>query len=75
MHDFSVKESRDRFRLNDGKLDEHEMPVYDIYTQEYYLHAFSLLSKERKNFQESKEGHTYIMFKSVDAITKRLMGE
>jgi len=46
-------------RLNDGRRDELDDPYMDIYVTEYYLHCYSLLTKERKNFVESKEGYSY----------------
>ena len=46
----------------------------DIYAQEFFLHAYSLITKERKNFQESKEGYTYMALKSEEKIQHRLMG-
>ena len=33
------------------------------------------MTKERKNFQESKEGHTYMMLRNEELITRRLMGD
>lgn len=32
------------------------------------------MTRERKNFQESKEGYTYMQLKSEERITQRLMG-
>ena len=29
--------------MNDGKLDEIEIPLTDIYVQEFYLHCFNML--------------------------------
>lgn len=46
-------------RLNNGRLDELDEPYVDIYVTEYYLHCYSLLTRERKSFVESKEGYTY----------------
>ena len=46
-------------RLNDGKLNELDEPYVDIYVTEYFLHCYSLLTKDRRTFVESKEGYTY----------------
>lgn len=47
-------------KMNDGKFDELEIPANEIYVQEFFLHCYSLLTREKRNFQESKEGLTYI---------------
>ena len=69
-----TSENRNPGRINNGKLDELEVPSMDIYAQEFFLHAYSLITKERKNFQESKEGYTYMALKSEEKIQHRLMG-
>jgi len=48
------------YKLNDGLLDEAEIPYVDIYLQEFFLNSYAQLTKERKNFLESKEGNTYV---------------
>lgn len=45
----------------------------DIYSQEFFLHCYSLMTKERRNFQESKEGFTYMMQKNEERITGKLL--
>ena len=48
-------------RVNDGKLDELELRQNDIYTLEFFLHAYSLIKKEcGSKLVESTEGHTWM---------------
>jgi hypothetical protein len=56
--------------MNDGIIDELEEPYFDIYQQEFYMHCYSLLSRERNLYQESKEGFTYIPVKLEDKVTR-----
>jgi len=44
----------------------------DLYTQEFFLHIFSLLSKDRENFLESSEGQTYIRHKHQDRSARKI---
>ena len=46
--------------MNDGKTNEIEESYFDVYLQEYYMHCYSLLVKNKNEFQESKEGFTYV---------------
>ena len=43
-----ASDTRPPQRLNDGKLDEVEIPANDIYIQEFFLHCYSLMTKDRK---------------------------
>lgn len=60
-------------RLNDGRLDELDQPYVDIYIQEFFLHCFSLLTKERQKFVESKEGYTYLTMQMEETVTMRIL--
>jgi hypothetical protein len=47
--------------LNDQHFEDVEIPATDIYTQEFFFYAYSLIQNEaRKSFQESVEGFTYV---------------
>ena len=52
-------------RPNEGsvmsRFDEIDIPYNDIYTQEYFLYAYSKLTEYRKHFYDSKEGNTYLV--------------
>lgn len=61
-------------RLNDGRIDELDDPYVDVYVQEYFLHCYSLLCKERKNFVESKEGYTYTTLQEEEQVTIKVLG-
>lgn len=37
-------------RMNDGVIDELEETYFDIYQQEFYLHCYSLITKNHKHF-------------------------
>ena len=54
-------------------MQEDYVPSNDIYAQEFFLHCYSLMTKERRNFQESKEGFTYMMQKNEERITSKLL--
>jgi hypothetical protein len=46
--------------VDDHDLEDVEIPLTDIYTQEFFLYAYSFLSRDRKGYYESTEGLTYI---------------
>ena len=48
-------------RFNDNRFDELEIRDNDIYLIEFFLHAYSLIKRESRNFIESKEGFTYML--------------
>lgn len=41
----------------------------DIYLQEYLLHAYSVLAKERTSFFDSKDGYTYMKLANEESAT------
>lgn len=47
-------------KLNEGRLDELELPQNDIFILEFFLHAYSMVKDKGGNFQESVEGFTYM---------------
>ena len=70
-----TSENRFPAKINEGRLDETEYtPFNDIYSQEFFLHCYSLVSRERSLYVESKEGHTYIRAQLEDKISTRAMG-
>ena len=50
MRKSGTSETRPPQRINDGKYDELELPPNDIFVQEFFLHCYSLIMKDRKNF-------------------------
>ena len=61
-------------RLNEGRIDETEYtPFNDIFTQEFFLHCYSITSKERAMYVESKEGHTYLRHQLEDKCSQKLL--
>ena len=64
--------------MNDHELDELDIPATDIFTQEFFFYSYSMLSREKKYFTESKEGFTYVKYfncnKSTDKILSYLYG-
>ena len=60
-------------RLNDGEIDEVDVPIIDMYLQEFYLHGYAYLKKEQRSFVESKEGYTYIRLQNEERITQKLL--
>ena len=68
-----TSDTRPPMRLNDGKIDELEIPQNDIFTQEWFLHCYSLVTKDRRQFQDSKEGFTYMMQKAEERASAKLL--
>lgn len=60
-------------RVNDGELDETDVPMIDMYLQEFYLHGYAYLKKEQRSFVESKEGFTYIRLQNEERISSKLL--
>lgn len=46
--------------VDDQAFDDVEIPQTDIYAQEFFLYAYSFISRDRKGYNESTEGYTYI---------------
>lgn len=47
-------------KINDLRLGDMEIRRMDIYSQEFFLYAYSKIIIDRSNFLESQEGNTYI---------------
>lgn len=45
----------------------------DVYLQEFFLHAFSLLYKHKETFQESKDGFTYVKVAFEEPVSSVLL--
>lgn len=73
MRKSGTSDTRPPQRLNDGRFDELELPGNDIYLQEFFLTCYSTLFKEKRNFQESKEGFTYMLQKVEERFTSKLL--
>ena len=73
MRKSGTSDTRPPMRINDGKMDELDIPANDIFNQEFFLHCYSLVTKEKKNFQESKEGFTYMMQKTEERASAKLL--
>ena len=52
---------------------DSEVTDNDIFCQEFFLHAFSLLSTDRPNFLESKEGMTYVRIKHHEKVAQKII--
>ena len=46
--------------INNLDFSDVEIPINDIYSQEFFFYAYSFITKDRIGFKESKEGYTYI---------------
>lgn len=46
---------------------------FDIYEQEFFLHTYSLILKEKKQFVDSKEGYTYVNQFTEQIVSARLL--
>lgn len=58
----------------DGKIADESLPLTDIYLQEFFLYAYTFITKERKGFHESREGYTYIKHNYEVRQTKKILG-
>ena len=56
-----------------GFVKDDQLVDHDIYAQEFFLHAYSLLNHDRNNFVESREGKTWIRTKTHDVVSKRII--
>ena len=56
----------------DHDLDDVEIPGTDIYLQEFFMYAYSFITKDRKHFFESTEGKTYIKQQSEARQSKKV---
>lgn len=63
---------RKYFEPPHAHLRDQELTENDVFAQEFYLHAYSLLCSERANFVESREGGTYVRTKHHDAAAKKI---
>ena len=60
------------FEQPHGYMLDSDVNENDLYTQEFFLHAYSLLSKDRENFLEADEGQTYIRTKHQDRCSRKI---
>lgn len=49
------------------------MPQYDIYAQEFFLHAYSLVTRDRRQVAEYKDGYTYLPSKTEERVSSKLL--
>ena len=56
-----------------GYLKDHEVSDFDVFSQEFFLHAYSLFSSDRPNFVESREGRTWVKVKHHEMVAKRII--
>lgn len=59
--------------MNDGVVEELEIPLTDMYVQEFYLHCFNVLQMSKNLFVESNEGYTYVSSYIVEDVTEKAM--
>lgn len=50
MRKSGTSDTRPPMRLNDGRMDELEIPQNDIFTQEWFLQCYSMITKDRRQF-------------------------
>ena len=44
----------------DGIVDDMKIPLNDIFLQEFFFYGYCIVTKDRRAFFESDEGHTYV---------------
>ena len=52
---------------------ELSIPQQDIYLQEFFLHAYSILLQDKDHFIESKDGQTFMKLNYEESATTVLM--
>jgi hypothetical protein len=58
--------------LNNVEWEDVSIPAMDIYLQEFFMYAYSFITKDRKGFLESTEGRTYIRTQVETRHTKKI---
>ena len=58
--------------LNNVEWEDVSIPAMDIYLQEFFMYAYSFITKDRKSFLESTEGRTYIRTQVEAWHTKKI---
>lgn len=69
--DENLRESKNSSALNVSMLEAESS--LDIYEQEFFLHSYSMLIRDKKNSIESKEGFTYVTQSVEQTISSRLL--
>lgn len=62
-----------KFQQPHAFLKDTDLAANDVFCQEFFLHAYSLLSQDRKNFLESREGFTYVKIKHHDKVASKII--
>lgn len=50
--------------VNDFNIKDVEIPLNDIYLQDFFFYCFSFYAKESKQFVDSDEGFTYVKLRA-----------
>lgn len=61
------------FRQPHAILQDADIAVQDVFSQEFFLHAYSLLSQDRRRFLESSEGQTYVSLRFHDRVANKII--
>lgn len=61
------------FRQPHAILRDADIAVQDVFSQEFFLHAYSLLSQDRRRFLESSEGQTYVNLRFHDRVASKII--
>ena len=64
---------RDHLNEIDGEIGELDIPLNDIYLQEFFFYAYCVISKDRKGFFESKEGKSYVKLPYEDRQSSKIL--
>lgn len=59
--------------VNNGDHGDIDIPPNDIYSQEFFFYAYSMISRENKAFHESVEGFTYIKQRNAEILSKKIL--
>lgn len=54
---------------------DNQCPDNDLFAQEFFLHGYSLFTRARLKFVESKEGKTYIPLRDHDRLAKHIISQ
>lgn len=63
----------DYVEVTQGYLRDNNVPDNDIYTQEFFLLAYNMITREPEKLIESQEGNTYISYPDHNPPVRRVL--
>lgn len=60
--------------VNDGTFEDVQIPAHDIFTQDFFFYAYSVVAKDSRSFMDSPQGYTYVKQLTEQRQTLKVMG-